>query len=183
MGAGKSSIGRRVAKALGVPFYDSDAEIEAAAGRSVNEIFQEFGETHFREGERRVIRRLIAQEPHVLATGGGAFLDKRTRALIKSSAISVWLKADLETLVRRTGRRDTRPLLQSGDRRETLARLIRERHPIYGEADLTVKSIDGPHEHTVNAVLAALKAYRARAEAAHAPPAPENAAHDRGASQ
>ncbi len=156
MGAGKSSIGRRLAKALSIPFYDSDAEIEAAAGRSVNEVFQDFGETYFREGERRVISRLIARKPLVLATGGGAFMDKQTRALIKSSALSLWLKADLETLVRRTARRDTRPLLRNGDARATLARLVRERHPIYGEADLTVKSVDGPHEVTVAAVLAAL---------------------------
>lgn len=156
MGAGKSSIGRRLAKALAIPFYDSDAEIEAAAGRTVNEIFQDFGETYFREGERRVIRRLIARDPLVLATGGGAFMDKRTRALIKSSALSIWLKADLETLVKRTARRDTRPLLRDGDARATLSRLIRERHPLYGEADVTVKSVDGPHELTVAAVVRAL---------------------------
>ncbi len=167
MGAGKSSIGRRAAEALGAPFYDSDKEIEAAAGRSISEIFETYGEDHFREGERRVIARLMEKGPMVLATGGGAFMDAKTRALIKDNAISVWLKADLDTLVRRTSRRNTRPLLRQGDPRKILARLMSERHRTYAEADITVRSVEGPHERTVGALLAALKGHlrrRARAE-------------------
>ena len=157
MGAGKSSIGRRLARRLGVPFVDADEEIERAAGRSISDIFAEFGEAAFRDGERRVIARLLSDDaPKVVATGGGAFLDPETRALIKRRAISIWLDADIEVLARRTQRRNTRPLLEGQDHREVLARLAAERAPVYGEADLRIRSGTGPHAEVVAAILAAL---------------------------
>ena len=156
MGAGKSSIGRRLAKRLGMEFVDADAEIEKAAGRSINDIFEEFGEAAFRDGERRVIARLLDGRPMVLATGGGAFTDGDTRALIRERGISIWLDADIDVLVERTSRRDTRPLLKDGDPREILGRLARERQPIYAEADIRVKSGTGPHDEVVDAIVAAL---------------------------
>jgi len=158
MGVGKSSVGRRLANALELPFRDADAEVEAAAGRSVSDIFTDLGEPAFREGERRVIARLLDQPPHVLATGGGAFMNPDTRALIKSRAISVWLKADLEVLARRVGRKDTRPLLKGRDARTVLAELLKKREPAYRQADLIVESADGPHMATVDIIIAALKA-------------------------
>ena len=151
MGAGKSSVGRRLA------FRDADSEIEAAAGWSISDIFDRFGEAGFREGERKVIVRLLDDAPHVLATGGGAFVDSETRARIKGSAVSVWIKAPVEVLLARVSRRDTRPLLRNGNPREILERLLGERAPIYGEADLAVDSEDGPHHASVDRIVAALQ--------------------------
>lgn len=156
MGAGKSCIGRRLAQRLRLPFVDADREIEQAAGCSIPEIFARHGEQAFRDGERRVILRLLESPPFVLATGGGAFMDPRTRAVIREKAISIWLRADLDLLVRRTGRRGDRPLLQVDDPRAKLAELMTTRYPIYAEADLTVDSQDGPPDATLERVLAAL---------------------------
>lgn len=157
MGAGKTTIGRRLAPRLGLPFYDADHEIEHAAGMSVSELFRRHGEMSFRRGEAQVIARLLAGPPHVMATGGGAVLDATTRRLIKEKAISVWLKADLDTIERRATRRDTRPLLQEGDARAILARLLEERAPYYAEADVAVESRAGPHARTVDAIIEAIK--------------------------
>ena len=162
MGAGKTSVGRRLAEALGVPFRDSDEEIIAAAGMDIADIFATLGEAEFRLGERRVIARLLDAEPHVLATGGGAFMNAETRRLIAERAVSVWLRADLDVLVERTSRRTDRPLLRTGDPREILARLMAERHPIYAEADIAIDSEPGsPHEVMVERVIAALAAHGA----------------------
>ncbi len=159
MGAGKSAIGRRLASRLGMPFVDADTEIERAAGCSISDIFEMHGEAAFRDGERRVIARLLARLPHVLATGGGAFMDPETRAAIRAAGISIWLRADLELLVSRVSRRSNRPLLAGGDARAILEGLIAERHPVYAEADIIVESMDGPHEQTVQTVLGALGAH------------------------
>lgn len=156
MGAGKTNIGRRLAQRLGLPFVDADSEIEAAAGETIEEIFQRHGEAAFRDGERRVIARLLGSPRHVLATGGGAFMDPGTRALIRASTISIWLRADLELLLARVSRRNNRPLLKAGQPREILERLIAQRYPVYAEADLTVDTIDGPPEATLERVLVAL---------------------------
>ena len=165
MGAGKTSIGRRLAGVLTVPFRDADGEIEAAAGSTINEIFERYGEPEFRAGERRVILRLLQEPPHVLATGGGAFMDPETRAKIKQRAISIWLKADIELLLERVARKDTRPLLRNTDSRAALSRLLKEREPIYAEADLTVQSDGGPHEMVIKRILNALEAREDAAEA------------------
>lgn len=159
MGAGKSCIGRRLAAALGVAFVDADAEIESAAGCSIEEIFERHGEAEFRDGERRVIGRLLEQPPHVLASGGGAFVDPDTRQAIRDRAISLWLRADVDLLLRRTSRRNNRPLLKRGDPRAILQDLIAQRYPIYANADITVDSADGPPEVTLERVLAALRAH------------------------
>jgi shikimate kinase len=156
MGAGKSAIGNRLAKKLGLPFVDADTEIERAAGCSVEEIFERYGEPAFRDGERRVIRRLLNEETKVLATGGGAFLDAGTRRLIKRRGVSVWLRAELDVLVSRTSRRDNRPLLKRGDPREILEKLIEERYPVYAEADVIVDVSDEAPDTTTNRVLAAI---------------------------
>lgn len=161
MGVGKTSIGRRLAQRLGLPFVDADIEIEAAAGASIEEIFERHGEAAFRDGERRVIARLLEQPPHVLATGGGAVMDPSTRALLRQRAISVWLRADLDLMLSRVARRNNRPLLKNGDRRAVLEKLMAERYPAYAEADLTVDSVDGPPEATVERVMAALAAHLA----------------------
>lgn len=167
MGVGKSSIGRRLASALGMPFKDADAEIEAAAGRSIKDIFTELGEAAFREGERRVIARLLAEPPHVLATGGGAFDDARTRELIAEKAISVWLKADLEVLARRVGRRDTRPLLVGKDPLSVLTAQAEERYAAFESADIIVETGETAHQVAVDAIVKALAARAsARREAA-----------------
>jgi shikimate kinase len=158
MGAGKTSVGRRLASILGVPFRDADAEIELAAGCTINEIFERFGEPAFRAGERKVIARLLGEPPHVLATGGGAFMDVETRARIRQSAVSIWLKANLELLLERVTRKDTRPLLRNTDNRTALERLLAEREPIYAQADITVESDEGPHDAVVKRILAALDA-------------------------
>jgi shikimate kinase len=163
MGAGKSAIGRRLAHRLGVAFVDADAEIERAAGATIAEIFEKHGEAAFRDGERRVIARLLDGPAGVLATGGGAFMDPETRARIKSRAVTVWLKADVETLVDRVARRGHRPLLKNGDPREILSRLIALRDPVYAEADITVETGHAPAAATVERVIEALAAFRARA--------------------
>lgn len=156
MGAGKTKIGRRLRARLNLPFFDSDTEIEAAAGETIEEIFRNRGEAVFREGERRVIARLLAQPVHVLATGGGAFMDPATRALIVRRGVSVWLRADLDVLVARVARRNNRPLLQERDPRTVLAELIERRYPIYAEADVVIDSGEGPVELTTTRVIAAL---------------------------
>lgn len=159
MGVGKSSVGRRLGAAIGLPFRDADDEVEAAAGRSVSEIFQALGEAAFRDGERRVISRLLEGPPHVLATGGGAFMSPETRTLIKARAISVWLKADLAMLARRIGRKDSRPLLAGKDPLEVLRAQAEVRYPIYAEADVTVETQDTAHQATVEQVIRALDTY------------------------
>ena len=167
MGAGKTSVGKRLAESLGVPFCDSDDEIELAAGMSIPEIFASLGEAAFRAGERRVIARLLDLPPRILATGGGAFMNPETRALIAQKAVSVWIRADLATLVERTARRTDRPLLNSGNPREILARLMEERHPVYAEAEITVDSAAGcPHETVVADIRAALSAHGCLEQAA-----------------
>jgi shikimate kinase len=163
MGAGKSAIGKRLALALGLNFVDADKEIEAAAGCTIPEIFARFGEPAFRDGERRVIARLLDGPVCVLATGGGAFMDGATRAKIKARGLSVWLRADLDTLVRRTARRSNRPLLHAGDPREILGGLMAKRYPIYAEADVTVDSLNAPPEATTVRVIEALRARLSRA--------------------
>src|ERR1700761_368631 len=158
MGAGKSSVGKRLAQALDLPFKDADEEIEKAASLTISDIFDLRGEAEFREGERRVIARLLDDPPHVLATGGGAFVNEATRALVKKKAVSIWLKADPEVLARRVGRKDNRPLLRGKDPRQVLTELLQARAPAYGQADLIIESNEGPHHHTVEAILAELKA-------------------------
>lgn len=157
MGAGKTSIGRRLAKRLEVPFFDSDIEVESAAGCHIKEILEVFGEQAFVSGEYRVINRLLEKDPHVLATGGGSFMNPDTRGKIKEKAISVWLKADLDTLVARVSRRTDRPLLEDATRHyATLEALINERYPVYSEADVAVATFDEPTNTTVDRVIAAL---------------------------
>lgn len=156
MGAGKSSVGKRLASRLGFAFVDADTEIEKAAGASIPDIFAEHGEAVFRDGERRVIARLLEHPRTVLATGGGAFMNPETRARIRDRGISIWLRAELDVLTRRCARRGNRPLLQNGDIRGTLARLMAERYPIYAEADIVVDTGDGPHEDVVENIIQAL---------------------------
>ena len=158
MGSGKSSVGRRLAARLSVPFKDADSEIEQAAGCPIPEIFDRFGEGAFRDGERKVIARLLTEPPHILATGGGAFVDASTRERLKESAVTVWIKAPVDVLLARVKRRDNRPLLRGGDPRGVLERLLAERTPIYQLADVTVESDDGPHSQAVDQIVAALKA-------------------------
>jgi shikimate kinase len=162
-GVGKSSVGRRLAAALGMPFRDADSEVEAAAGRPIAEIFAQYGEAAFRDGERRVIARLLAEPPHVLATGGGAFVSDETRLLIKQKAVSVWLKADLDVLARRVGRKENRPLLTGRDPIDVLTAQAQARYPLYAEADIAVETGDTPHQVAVEAIL---KALATRAETA-----------------
>jgi shikimate kinase len=161
MGAGKSSIGRRLASELGLPFVDADTEIEAAAGMTIPEIFETHGEPYFRSGEARVIARLLESGPQVLASGGGAFINPQTRALIRSRGVSVWLKADLDVLLRRIRRRSDRPLLKTDDPEQALRHLIDARYPIYAEADVTIHSRDVSHETIVADIVAALAALQA----------------------
>jgi len=158
MGAGKSSIGRRLAQRLKVPFTDADIEIEAAAGATIEEIFERHGEAAFRDGERRVIARLLDGPVQVLATGGGAFMDPATRALFREHALTIWLRAELDLLLSRVNRRNNRPLLKNGEPRAVLERLIAERYPVYAEADIIVDTVEGPPEVTLERVLAALAA-------------------------
>lgn len=163
MGAGKSAIGKRLAQALGLGFIDADKEIEEAAGCTIPEIFARFGEPAFRDGERRVIARLLEGPVCVLATGGGAFMDETTRARIKAGGLSIWLRADLDTLVRRTARRNNRPLLNAGAPRAILGDLMTKRYPIYAQADLTVDSLEAPPETTTQRVIDALRDHFSRA--------------------
>jgi shikimate kinase len=157
MGAGKTTIGRRLGYALSLPFIDADQEIAEAAGCSISDIFEIYGEEIFRDLEQRVLLRLISEKPRIIATGGGAFMNTPVRQSIKEKAISVWLKAEIDVLLERVSRRDTRPLLKSGDRRVILSRLIDERYPVYAEADIVVDSNAGMHESVVSSILNALQ--------------------------
>lgn len=159
MGAGKTSVGRHLAQKLGLPFIDADSEIEAAAQATISEIFERDGEAVFRNGERRVIARLLEGPLCVLATGGGAFMSEETRAKIRERAISVWLRADLDLLTRRVGRRRDRPLLNNGSPRETLAKLLALRSPVYAEADIVVESGEQTPDQVAEAVIAALRPF------------------------
>jgi len=167
MGSGKSSIGRRLAARLALPFVDADAEIEKAANMTIAEIFANQGEAYFRAGEARVIARLLESGPQVLATGGGAFMNPETRAAIRAKGISIWLKAPPDVLIKRIKRRSDRPLLANDDPLETLNRLIEERYPVYAEADVTVKSRDVPHDTIVDEIIEGL---RSRVDAPDAAP-------------
>lgn len=159
MGAGKSAIGKRLAHRLGLPFVDADDEIERAAGCTIAEIFEKYGEADFRAGERRVISRLLDEPPHVLSTGGGAYIDTDTRALMRAKAITVWLRAELDVLFDRVRKRGNRPLLRNGDPKEVLARLMTQRYPIYAEADIVVDSTAQPADRTTEQVIEALRAH------------------------
>jgi len=153
MGCGKSAVGRRLASHLGMPFVDADDEIEKAAGKTIEDIFADHGEPYFREGERKVLARLLRSGPQVLATGGGAFMNEETRAAIADSGISVWLKADLPLLLRRVAKRNNRPLLKIGDPESVMRNLMQIRYPVYAQADLTVESRDVPHEAIVAEIM------------------------------
>lgn len=153
MGAGKSTVGRRLAQRLDRRFVDADDEIERAAGMTIPEIFETYGEAHFRDGERRVLSRLLGEDGIIIATGGGAFMNDETRALILDRALSIWLKADLETLVRRCAKRTDRPLLKGGDPAETMRKLMALRYPVYAEADYTVESGGDTHDQVVDRIL------------------------------
>ncbi|WP_422001553.1 shikimate kinase [Reyranella sp.] len=166
MGAGKSAIGKRLANRLGLPFVDADDEIERAAGCSIAEIFEKYGEAEFRAGERRVIARLLERPPLVLSTGGGAYMDPETRDLMRSRALTVWLRAELDVLFERVRKRGHRPLLRQGDPKEVLARLMNQRYPIYAQADIVVDSTAQPADRTTDQVL---EAVRAHLEAEQAP--------------
>ena len=159
MGSGKSTIGRRLAQRLGMAFADADDEIERAAGMTISDMFAKFGEAHFRDGERRVIARLVDGERKVIATGGGAFVNAETRALILDKAIAVWLDSDVDTLLERVGRKDNRPLLRQGDPREILTRLRDDRKPAYEQAPIHVFSTRGPHGRTIGKVLKGIEAW------------------------
>lgn len=161
MGAGKSTVGRRLAAVMGRDFVDADDAIEDAAQRSISEIFAEFGEAYFRDGERRVIARLMEETRGVIATGGGAFIDPETRSLILKKGIAVWIDCDIDTLVERTSRRNHRPLLKTGDPRDILSRLLNERGPFYAQAPIRVKSDEGPQADTTQAILRAIEDYLA----------------------
>ena len=156
MGVGKTTVGRRLAKKLNLPFVDADEEIEKAADMSIAEIFDRFGEDYFRDGERRVIARLMEDKRQVIATGGGAFINEETRALILSNATAIWLDADIDVLISRVSRRDTRPLLKNADAGEVLRDLAVKRNPIYAQAHVHVLGNDAPHESTVNNIIKAL---------------------------
>ena len=156
MGVGKSTVGRRLASLLKIDFVDADTEIEAAAAMSIAEIFEVFGETYFRDGERRVIARLIEDRPQIIATGGGAFINDETRTLILERGIAVWLDADIDTLVERVNRRNTRPLLQNGNAGEILTELAKKRNPFYAEAHIHVMSDNGPHKRTAHDIVDAI---------------------------
>lgn len=162
MGSGKTTVGVRLARKLGIPFVDSDAEIEIAADHTVSEIFEKFGEEDFRNGERKVISRLISKKPNILGTGGGAFMDRETRKRLKEKTITIWLKADIDHLVERTSRRNTRPLLRTGNPEEILRKLAKKRYPVYGQAAITVETGAGPHEKVVNDIIRKLNQYLAR---------------------
>src|SRR5207248_10564623 len=158
MGAGKSASGRRIAARLRLPFLDADTEIEAAAGMSIADIFETHGERHVRDGEARVIARLLDSGPAVIATGGGAFMREETRNRIRDKAVSIWLKADADTIMKRVKRRADRPLLQTEDPAATVSRLLEAREPVYQSADLTIASRDVPHDRIVDECIDALRA-------------------------
>ncbi len=165
MGAGKSSVGKRLAATLGLPFTDADNEIEAAAGETIQEIFAEHGEAYFREGERKVIARLLGAGPQVLATGGGAYMDAETRNRITESGLSIWLRAELPVLMKRVRRRNNRPLLATGDPKETMQKLMDQRYPVYAQADLVVETRDAPHDTVVDEIVAMLDEYLSHQDA------------------
>jgi len=165
MGCGKSSVGKRLALKLGLPFIDADEEIEQVAQKTINEIFADHGEAFFRDREGKVIARLLASGPQVLATGGGAFINPETRAKIKESGITIWLKAELPVLLRRVNKRDTRPLLKNGDAEAVMRALMAARYPIYAEADITIESKDVPHDSIVAEVIETLSGHPALAQA------------------
>ena len=162
MGAGKSTVGRRLAKRLGLAFVDSGGEVEEAAGWTAADLFERYGENDFRDGERRLVARLIDGTVRVIATGGGAFVDPRTRQLLNERAITVWLDAPVEVLAERTGRRDSRPLLRGTNRSATLSRLSEQRQPMYAEAHIHIRSGDGAHSNVVEAIVAAVSDYLAQ---------------------
>jgi len=164
MGCGKSSVGKRLANKLGLTFVDADEEIERVAQKSITEIFADHGEAFFRDREGKVIARLLAAGPQVLATGGGAFINPETRANIKKLGISIWLRAELPVLMRRVAKRDTRPLLQNPDPEAVMRNLMTARYPIYAEADLTIESRDVPHDTIVADIIDALKRFPAMAQ-------------------
>ena len=164
MGCGKSSIGRRLATRLGLPFTDADEEIERVAQKTISEIFADHGEAFFRDREAKVIARLLGSGPQVLATGGGAFITPETRERIREAGISIWLRAELPVLMRRVGKRDCRPLLKGGDPEQVMRDLMQARYPVYAEADLTVESRDIPHESIVGEIILALSRHPALAQ-------------------
>lgn len=166
MGVGKSTVGRRLAKRLGLPFIDSDSEIEETVGLPWGELFERYGEQDYRDGERRLVARLIDGQVRVIATGGGVFVDPRTRELLKERTVTVWLDAPVDVLAERTGRRDTRPLLKNGDRKATLERLAQIERQAYAEADIHVKSGEGAHREVVEAIVEALENHLAKRDAA-----------------
>ena len=162
MGAGKSTVGRRLARRLGLPFVDSDVEIEEASGSSTAELFEQYGEHDFRDGERRLVARLVDGSVRVIATGGGAFMDPRTRQLLNERAITIWLDAPIDILAERTGRRNNRPLLRDGNRAATLSRLSEERGSMYAEAQIHIRSGKGAHADVVEVIVAALRDHLAQ---------------------
>lgn len=164
MGCGKSSIGKRLAAKLALPFVDADEEIERVAQKSISEIFADHGEPFFRDRESKVIARLLGSGPQVLATGGGAFITPGTRANIREAGLSIWLRAELPVLMRRVGKRDSRPLLKNGDPEQVMRNLMETRYPVYAEADVTVESRDIPHESIVAEIIAALARHPALAQ-------------------
>jgi shikimate kinase len=164
MGAGKTSIGRRLANVLHLPFLDADAEIEKAANLTIPEIFAHYGESHFREGERRVVARLLASGPAVVATGGGAYMAEETRALCREQGVTIWLRADVAVLLERVRKKGNRPLLEGGDPEGVMRRLLAEREPTYAEADITIASREGPHNTLVSEILDELDAFLGRAK-------------------
>jgi shikimate kinase len=176
MGCGKSSIGRRLATALDLPFVDADEEIERAALKTIPEIFADHGEVYFRDGERKVIKRLLGSGPQVLATGGGAYMNEETRAAIKAHGVSIWLRADLDVLMRRVAKRDNRPLLKADDPAAVMRNLMEQRYPVYAQADITVDSRDTAHEVIVAEIVNSLAA---RGDLADAAAAANGDTHDR----
>jgi shikimate kinase len=169
MGAGKSSLGKRLAAWLDLPFVDADAEIEAAANASISDIFERYGEAYFRDGERRVIQRLLNGDPKVIATGGGAYMNLETRAAINAGGVAIWLKADLDVLMSRVKRRSNRPLLKGGDPAETMRQLMNERYPVYAQAPIHIASREVAHETVLAEILAALVDYLSRTDAPRTP--------------
>jgi len=164
MGCGKSSIGKRLATRLALPFIDADEEIERVAQKSISEIFADHGEAFFRDREAKVIARLLSSGPQVLATGGGAFITPETREKVREAGVSIWLRAELPVLMRRVGKRETRPLLKDGDPEQVMRKLMAARYPVYGEADLTVESRDVPHDSIVTEIIQALSRHPALAQ-------------------